>query len=234
MKNFGLIQFVLASSLAMLVTFPNQQINLPVETVEDNKRTFERFLEKFPMESLPYTTELEVINFNEDELIEPPQMDETLLLTDEFESILPALEHRKFSRMGPDDIYAEALLASTDDFHLLVYTRKHPFSFYSGSKVLAVFSRSGKLLDEMTISYSYGRDGGLATHIDQSFNLEIAEKESIWAKDVDQFGYKDNEIVGYKTISAEFWTINKDGEFEERDIEKMEETESVVVESNAD
>lgn len=223
----------MATTLAMFVSSPGNQIVIPVAEIENNKTSFEKFLNKFPEANLPYAVDMEALAIDQLDPEDAPDLDEASLLGDEFGTILPAIEHRKFSRMGPDDFHAEAILASTDDFHILTYSRKHPFSFYTGSHVLAVFSRSGKLLDELSFAYSYGRDGGMTGSIDQSFTIEISEKETIWSKDVDKFGYEDNKVERYKTVSSKFYTIDKDGKFEEMNINRVK-PEAVVVEDNAD
>lgn len=142
-------------SLSSFMALNHNPEELPVD-----KALYAKFLGNFEKKELPYSIQFErpkteadvekMYGWNNDR--EKGYGNE---LGFEFAQFIPSLERGYMSRMGPDEFYADALLASNDKFSAVIYKRKPNYQNHITTYTLATFDAQGKMISQRTIASCY-------------------------------------------------------------------------------
>ncbi len=215
MKNIALVNLVLLGLVGWMFQNPSSLQSTISVDAQSEEMSYQMFLDHFDTKTLPYEIGVDFLkpqfleNRKEDKLLQPLAKN---ILPRDAKKFIPEIGYGQYSRMGPDDFKAEALLVSKDSpFDFIVYSQNSPFDRKPHSFTLVVFNKKGELIDQKTLASCHGMGDGYLGKIDESFNVYITEHKARWKKDVGENSIMDNEIVGYDTVSAEMFTIKPNG-----------------------
>ena len=159
--KIGVIAALTATiSFSSLVAFRSVSGTETTADLPVDKVLYEKFLHSFPKVTFPYSIQFERPKTEAD--VEnlygwssTGEKDYGVQLGYEFSKFIPALERGYMSRMGPDDFYSDAMLASNDKFSAVIYKRRPNYQSHVTSYVLATFDKNGKMISQRTVGSCY-------------------------------------------------------------------------------
>jgi|GEM_PF-1973767 len=222
------LSFLLAGLLMLLTAFvgTNQQ-----------QKSFQTFLAEIETAELPYQIELDdlVSNAPEGQSFYDNVGEEYYQKMNKYKSFIPELINSRFSRMGPPAIELLAKLEVSEEVVGVIYAKHHRFYQQSASYHLMLYNSKGDLLNYETkvatkrkkkrkknllfpaavpssflLAYQGMEDTQTAT-IDADGVIRIHKMLNNWEKDVVEFGFMENEIVGYQEVKEERFSLDKEG-----------------------
>ncbi len=182
---------------------------------------FKAFVKLFPSRDLPYklgATELNawILRAKQKNNNNLPMAKQTAAssIAESFGDFIPSLNAGRFSRMGPDIFYPEALLAINDKNVAVVYSRARGYSRNYASYYLVTYTTKGKRIDEVFVGGSKGYKNftGCTITKAQNGNLLVAvqEYENKWKNDGDYYA-ENNQIVASNLKSSAYKMVSPDG-----------------------
>lgn len=203
----------------------------------NQEKSFQAFLAEIETTALPYQIELEdlVPNDPAGQSFYDKAGDEYYHKMNKYKSFIPELISARFSRMGPPAIELLAKLDVSEEVVGVIYASHHRFYQHSASYHLMLYNRKGELLNYETkvatkqkrkrkkksffpaevpssflLAYQGMEDTQTAT-IDANGEIHIHKMLNNWEKDVVEYGFMENEIVGYQEVKEERFSLDKQG-----------------------
>ena len=147
----------------------------------------------------------------------------------ELKPFIPELESFGYSRMGPPSIEPLVWFPLDNGNIAAIYMSYFPFRYASAADFkLMVYNRRGKpVISENNEGVIYNRSFTLAYsayHSVSSFSInsqgEVFQNnyEPTWKKDIQKYGFDNNQVVDYKLVSTQYFQIEKEGGITKEDI----------------
>ncbi len=216
------LKFALLASVAVafcsFALFQNTKKDLGV-----SPQVYKKFLSKFEKVELPHVIGEDVPKTYE-KLKKRENNYETSdakkRLDREFGEIIPDISRGYYSRMGPDEYEAEVLLARTDKFDIIVYSR-FP-SFRSGKTYyVATFSKEGTEIARQVIAstnYNYSRIQKAT--IDKELNIKVEDFVTS-----DKFDVNNKGKIIYNLDKSKQFSISPAGNIIESKMQEVDKKE---------
>lgn len=222
------LSFLLVGLLIVLSAFVS---------TNNQEKNFQAFLAEIETAQLPYQVGLEdlVSNVQEGQSFYDKAGDEYYHKMNKYKSFIPELISARFSRMGPPAIELLAKMEVSEEMVGVIYASHHRFYQHSASYHLMLYNRKGELLNYKTkvatkrkkkrkkksffppdvpssflLAYQDMEDTQTAT-IDANGEIHIHKMLNNWEKDVVEYGFMENEIVGYQEVKEERFSLSEEG-----------------------
>lgn len=131
----------------------------------------------------------------------------------DYEPFVPQMVNPNFSREVGDEFYYLAKIAETDHFTALLYAGvqvmyEQPPVYH----ILATYDKDGKVIDKLEIGgYHYYDDPIRAYTITEDLAIEVKEYETVFEKDVKEYGYENNPISASQVLNTRKFKITDKG-----------------------
>ena len=223
----GLLVFAICTSafIKPVKEIPTSK-EIPLKTIHPKIKNaaFEKFLEHFEEVEAPFGIGLQEMNtyLAKKEVNGSKLSLKKTVPPNQLKQFIPELESMRYSRMGPPAVEPLVWFPLDDGNIATVYMSYYPFRYASAADFkLMVYNRKGKPINSInnegvshkgsfTLAYS-------AYHGVSSFSInnqgEISQNnyEAIWEKDIQKFGFDNNEVIDYKLVSTQSFKIEKEG-----------------------
>lgn len=187
----------------------------------NSKRNFIEYLSHFENTSLPF--EITFDDFpkiiNEGKKIKSLNKENNYLKKSDF---IPANSRGLFSRMGPPTLEPVARFYTSEKHVAVVFSSQLPFGETHKSYQMIVYDFKGNIISKnrngdpgSIIIANYNPYETITCKIDEEGNILKEHFETEWKFNLNEVGYKDNEILSYNKIKKEYSKIKKDGNVDE-------------------
>ncbi len=220
----------------------------------NQEKNFQAFLAEIETAALPYQIELEdfVTNDPDGQSFYDKAGEEYYQKMNKYKSFIPELISGRFSRMGPPAIGLLAKLDVSEDVIGVIYASHQRFYQYSASYHLMLYNKKGELLNYETkavtkrkkkrknkfffptdvppsflLAYQTVEDTQTAT-IDANGEIHIHKMLNNWEKDVLEYGFMENEIVGYQEVKEERFNLDQKGKIRSIEIPVAEDARAAL------
>lgn len=151
-------------------------------------------------------------------------LDETTMISFDFEKYVSEMRNEKFSREVTKAFYYFAELKETENYVALVYIVKNEYysAFAPLTFRLVTFTPEGKIIDKMELAgRDYMDDPIKEAKIFQDMSFMVSTFKTEYKKDPSDHGFIDNPIVRKELLSRANYIINTKGKFVKRDQAKL-------------
>jgi hypothetical protein len=203
----------------------------------NQEKKFQAFLADIETVALPYQVKLEDLGFiaEEGQSFYDKVGDDYYQKMAKYKSFIPELISGSFSRMGPPAIELLAKMEVSEEVVGVIYASHHSFYQQGASYHLMLYNRKGELLNYETkavkkrkkrkkkqfffesdippsflLAYQGLEETQTAT-IETDGQIRIHKMLNNWEKDVDEYGFMENEIVGYQEVKEEWFRLEEKG-----------------------
>lgn len=192
-------------------------INKGLRGMSDPEKLFWlQFKKEFPKTNMPITLKWD---------LPLEKLEDLEYISYDFEKYIAEMRDEKFSREVSKGFYYFAQIMETETFVAVIYIMKDEFLGEAAPLTyrLATYTNTGKVIDKFDIAgrSNLSDDVRLAT-LKAKGVIDVDVIGLIYEKDVEEFGYWDNQVKSTKLVGKEQYQIKSNGK-----IQKLTETLAV-------
>lgn len=205
---------IVGLSTAVVLTLCSFVIHSTQQKLPVDQKLYKEFLAKFDKVKMPYNISYEQPKTRGD-------MYETKFktshentrgnkhLSHDFSKFIPAIRRGYMSRMGPDDYQAEVLVAATEQFNAIIYSKRPSHAGRKTAYILMTFDQYGDLISKEEVANIYGSNSFTEAKISKNLVVTTKEYKAIYDKDAE---YSEDQKVDFELQQIAKYTIAATGE----------------------
>lgn len=217
-----LLAFVLSFSILSLFSIQHSgEVKEDVETKIEGKKSFAQFLRYFEKSEKAISIDVDDIEaYKQGITRHSTRLSMESVTNEALQDFLPLARKRKFSRMGAPIITPLYRFYPNEKMVAVTYLSRGRFMGKGFSVMLSIFDLKGNLISISTPENDHKNAFKLASYdpihtvictIESAQKIVRRTLKNEWAKDIAEFGIRDNTIIGLSEEKVENITIDNTG-----------------------